>query len=111
VSNPGGTTNPCSRFRLLSCWLESKLVGKSEVEGDGDGERERFGAGMVGDVDRERLWGPKIGASSSSEEESMTVERLGREGETEREVGCSVGGRGAGGDARELGGCPTRAVN
>ena len=103
--------NLCSWFQLLSCWLESKLVGKSEVEGDGDREHERFGAGMVGDVDQEQLGGPKIGALFSSEEESMTVERLEHEGETECEVGCSMGGRGAGGNARELGSCPTCAVN
>ena len=111
MSNSGGTTNPCSWFWLLSCWLESKLVGKLEVEGDKDGEREWFRAGMVGDVDQEQLGGPKIGALSSLEGESMTVERLGREGETEHEVGCSMEGRGAGGDARELGSCLTRAVN
>ena len=50
VSNPGGTTSLCSWFWLLSCWLESKLVGKLEVEGDRDREREQFGAGMIEDV-------------------------------------------------------------
>jgi hypothetical protein len=100
--------NLCSWFRSPSSWLDSRLVGKSEV--DGDGERERVGAEMVGDSDRERVWvsESKVGASSRPDEGSRMVVRSGREGETEREGGFRVGGRG---DARELGGCPTCAEN
>jgi hypothetical protein len=93
------------------------LVGKSEVVGDG--VRERLGAGIVGEAERDWLTA-KVGASSMSEEGSIRAERSVREpegdagreaGEPEREGRLGDEGRGAGGVARELGGCPAFAVN
>jgi len=51
VSKPAGITYLVAEALvwLLSGWFESRLVGKLEVVGKG--ERERLGAGMVGDIE------------------------------------------------------------
>ena len=73
-------------YQVSSIWFDSKLVGKSEVVGEG--ERERLGAGMVGEVERERLEATKLGALSRSEWGSMMeATRLVREGDALRDVG------------------------
>jgi hypothetical protein len=61
VSKPAGTTNLDSGgFWLSSSWLDSRLVGKSEVVGDG--ERDQLGAGMVGEAEQEQLRAAKVRA-------------------------------------------------
>jgi len=85
-------TRPYSWFWLLSSWLDSKLVGKSEVVGDG--ERERVGAGIVGEAERERVVAQKAGAHSESEAlESIRSERSTCDDEEEMRAEDSVSKR------------------
>ena len=61
VLKPAGITYPEAEALvwLLPGWFESRLVGKSEDVGEG--ERERLGAGMVEEAERDRLVLAKIG--------------------------------------------------